>query len=222
MDELIKALREKYIKDLTSSFSLYKVAIFLLFLIALVVIPDRGHQSLWFEVADVPLTAVLSTSSSFVSKILLLHIFLGVVLTYFTGLLYKRIQIASFNFFTTFRDFNQYINRLRASIELEATESQALNLYITKDFKDELKLRKASLYQTHIWGEIVLACSIVSLMGCVKFNITDLLIGLAGVLLIYAIQRSAFTYYTSKIVPTLVTEGVFSDRNIEFNSALDM
>ncbi|MBD3886550.1 hypothetical protein IFO70_33290 [Phormidium tenue FACHB-886] len=222
MDELIKALREKYVKDLTSSLSLYRVIVFLLFLIALVIIPERKNESLWFEIAAVPLNAIISTSSPFVSRIVLLHIILGGVFTYLTGLLYKKIQIASFNFFASRRNFEGYIKKLRNRIESETTGNKTLDLYLIKDFKDELKLKKAFLYQIHIWGELVLVSSIISVMGCTKFNLADFLIGLLGVALILAIQRSAFSYYLSKIVPNLVVEGTFSNRTIEFDSALDI
>jgi len=221
MDELIKALREKYIKDLTSSFSLYKVAIFLLFLVALVVVSERGNQSLWFEIASIQVNEILSISSPFASKILLLHLILGAVFTYFTGLFYKKIQSACFNLFASLRDFSGYMDRLHALISQEVTKSNALNYYLVRDSKDELKLRKSSLVQIHIWGELILASSIISLIGLSDFNIPDLLIGLSALVLTWFIQRSSFSYYISKIAPALVVEGAFLDKTIEFGDSLD-
>jgi hypothetical protein len=217
MDELVKELQKKYIEDLTSSFELHKIFIFVIFLVSFLKFIENKTGSIWLELINSKVKDILDTTNGPFSKTTILYIIICVLLTYLSGLIYKSFKLRVFIFFASKRNFDVYIRDLINKSGIEATESQSLNLYLADNQKTKIEIRRKSLSRIHSMSEILFSLLFVSIAGIFKLNYVDFGFGLFFCILIFYLQKKSCEYYISSIVPLLVVESLLRNKDFRFN-----
>jgi hypothetical protein len=221
MDELVKELQKKYIEDLTSSFELHKIFIFVTFLVSFLKLIGNKTGSIWLELINSRVKDILDTTNGPFSKTTILYVTICILLTYFSGLIYKSFKIRVFNFFASKRNFDDYVRALVNKSDSEVTESQSLNLYLADDQKIRIEIRRKSLLKIHSMSEILFSFLVVSIAGIFRLNYVDFGFGIFFCILIFYLQKKSCEYYISKIVPLLVIESLLRKKDFRFTEGFE-
>lgn len=221
MDELVKELQKKYIEDLTSSFELHKIFVFVTFLVSFLKFIENKTGSIWLELINSRVKDILDTTNGPFSKTTILYIIICILLTYFSGLIYKFFKLRLFNFFASKRNFDAYVRTLINKSDGEVTESQSLNLYLADDQKIKIEIRRKSLARIHSISEILFSFLVVSIAGIFKLNYIDFGFGLFFCIMIFYLQKKSCEYYISSIVPLLVIESLLRSKDFRFTEGFE-
>jgi hypothetical protein len=216
MDELISFLKEKYIEDVVAPLDLHRLAIFLALVGALRLIPseDASYASIWKVIGETRILSVFDSQGNVWSEITVSHVLISVILTIFISLSYRHVKSGLFQLFSKIKSIDAYLEGLLERIRGQLTGNKAVDLLLVKDLSGDLSVRKKQLIGLHAWGEVCMACVVISLVGLIRrVNLVDsgLVITFSCTLLV--VQWQAYLYYLEKVLPVALPEKILRENS---------
>ena len=223
MDELIKALREKYIQDITTTLSPSKVLIFFIYLLVLLGWGKRTDETVWNFLISYKASTIINTSTGPFSAIEVKHLLIAIALTIITDFTYRKIKVSIFIRLAKKTNFDQHVRQQIKIARQSVSRNQAINLFLVRDIRKDRQQREMALVRKHMYGELFLAASSVTLLGLTDlFLILDLLLFFSFLYLTWVIQIKAFLLYTIKVIPLISIEKAFLDEEFDLSESIEL
>lgn len=220
MDELIKFLKDKYIEDIVAPLDLHKLIIFCVFVGTLSLpLKDDYLGSIWLNLGSIDIKTIFDPDSNIWSEITVFQILLSVLLTLFISPIYSRLKSDFFQAFSKIQNIDAYLIRLVRRIHGNLTGNKAFDLLLIQDLSKDLNIRKKKLIRFHVWGEICIACILISTIGLTqRVNTIDFVVAITFLGTVTFIQWRAYLYYLEKVVPVVLPEKILRDGGFEAES----
>ncbi|WP_319585991.1 hypothetical protein [uncultured Desulfobulbus sp.] len=207
MDEITKTLQEKYINDITSKFPIYKIFIFLLFILSTYSYSlNTNDNRLLVGISKIKINYIFDFDSGLFSEISVMDFFACIAFVFINNYIYLKIKGYLFKIFTKKLDFNSIVKEKYERINIIKSEDNSLNFFISKDISVELSGHREKIKSFHMISEILLSFAICLLWGIHDFIIIEYIVLLILIMLIMCANFISFKYYLSKFIPYYVTE----------------
>jgi hypothetical protein len=202
MDDFAKRLYDKYVEDIVALIGLQKIVTFVIFVLVIIALSQKGSYSIWIEALNLPLATFIDLKGKFWGNLAIMQIVIAIVLSSLTGCLYTFLKSRFFIGFSKIKNPESYLNRLRAMILKSLTGNKEVDLAISQEWSEYLPVRKRKIIRLHILGEIYLSVSIASLLSAfLKKYWIDFGISLLFFSFTSWIQWKSYLYFLEKIVP---------------------
>lgn len=221
MDELISFLKEKYIEDIVAPLDLHRLAIFLSLVGALRLLSteDAYFASIWRAIGETKILSIFDSRGNVWSEITVSHVLLSVILTISISLVYRYVKSGLFQLLSKIQSIDEYLERLLQKIRGQLTGNKAIDLLLIKDLSSDLSIRKKKLIGLHAWGEVCMACIVISLVGLIRrVNLVDSGLAIVFSCTLLIVQWQAYLYYLEKVLPVALPEKILRDGDIEAES----
>lgn len=217
MDEITKAVQEKYIDDITSKYPLHRLLITWIYLTAIYsYINSESSLRMVNELSKIKIPFLFDIDSGLLSQLSITHLLLSMLATSISAISYSKIKKTAFNMLAKTSNFEAYINDIQKKIQKTKSQDQNLNFFISKDISVELKSHREKIKSMHSSGETLVALLISLLYGSNIFIAEDYFLVITILATILITQFLSFKYYISKFIPYYVAERSLLGANITF------
>lgn len=220
MFEMLDAIKEKYSDEVGLSFTFFETLTFFVYLVVSYVVFCEESGGVWGSVLTKSVDDVLLAGGSILSKARIADFLISGILTYVTIFAYKRIANLSYGYLATLKNMEEYVDRIKRKYKSESFSGQAMRLYIANTAKEQKQIHLKKLTSIKGFGLVALAIAFSSLIGLLTPNLTDLLVLIGALIVVFIVQWTAFATYTSQVVPRLVLERLARDEDVRFGEEL--
>ena len=219
MNNTIDGIKEEYLNNIVRTIPLHKAIILFFFILLFFDSLTHPFNSFWLKLINSKINFYFDLSSGFSSHLLVKHIILAILATYFNSIIYNKLKAKLFSFFSTYKDFKKIVKDLTETYKEELTESENLNFHLGKDIEKKLMVRSNILKIKFSISEVLFALSILSFTYCFFiFMFWDLALGILFLIIVLIMEFKSFIYYVSEILPYMVAERVFHGQEVNFGS----
>jgi len=209
MDELVKELRKIYVEKLTKSYPLERVLIFFVYLLGRCLLSVNRREAF--------VKFIFSFQIDKFKKILPIitigDCLIAFFLVFLTIKIYWLIKRSAFMHLSRQKGFSDSIALWKQRTEEVISSKAEYNKTLVSDIRKRIDSKRKDVINLHLLGEVLLSLSIVILISLTAFNNKDFAAFLLCLLLIVLIQRRAYIIYLKNILPELVSEATFIQKD---------
>jgi len=209
MDELVKELRKIYVEKLTKSYPLERVLIFFVYLLGRCLLSVNRREAF--------VKFIFSFQIDKFKKILPIitigDCLIAFFLVFLTIKIYWLIKRSAFMHLSRQKGFSDSIALWKQRTEEVISSKAEYNKTLVSDIRKRIDSKRKDVINLHLLGEVLLSLSIVILISLTAFNNKDFAAFLLCLLSIVIIQRKAYIIYLKNILPELVSEATFIQKD---------
>jgi len=209
MDELIKDLRKIYVEKLTKSYPLERVLIFLVYLLGRCLLSVNRREAF----VEFVFSFQIDRFKKILPIITIGDCLIAFFLVILTVKIYWFIKRLTFMHLSRYKGFSDNIARWKQETEQVISSKAEHNKILVSDTRKRIDSKKKGVINLHLIGEVLLSLSIVILISFTTFNSKDCVAFLLCLLAIVLIQRGAYLIYLKDILPQIVIEKTFTQKD---------
>lgn len=217
MEELAKKIQEKYIDDITAKYPLHRFFCLFIYLLSFYIYYIRREGRLISALAEVKINYLFDFSDGLLSEVSVLQLMIAIICTLLVARLNNFLKSRLFIFFSSLRDFNNYVLKLKTSVKEVRPENNAIAWSLTTDISKQLEIKRVKLRAKQSIAEIVLTLIVCMLIGGINLNIVDAIIIIGCLLIIGLAHFESFKVYISEFMPYYVAEQILLGKDVTFN-----
>lgn len=215
MDELAKAIQEKYIDDLTSRYPLHRFL--MLFIVVFFMLKyDTGNTSIYEILSKTSVKEVFDFKDGFLSKLTIIQLLLSLVIVYFLSVSYKKVNAFFFAKLTGFHNFENYTSKVTQQYEA-AKRNDAYDFFIVKEIDRKIEAKKIELRTKFVTSEICITLLTCMLWAGLLSPINILVIFLL-LLSFISLQWRMYKFYIIQFFPLYVAKKYLLNENFSFEN----
>ena len=224
MDDIVDKLKDAYIDRLTKEFSVERTMVYLIFLFGNIYLSLDLNIGFINFVSEIKIQDIFDFSKVPASEVTLGFVISSFIFACLTTLAYNRlIKKICFTYLSKTKGFEGKIKTWIDRTMVSRSSDARLNTTVADDIRKKINSKILKIIQLHSIGEVLFSLSLVLAFALNDLNWLDFAFFVLSVLLIIWIQRHAYIYYLSEVLPRMVTEKIFLEKEFEHEKAfLDM
>lgn len=216
MSDFLDLAKEKYSEEVGISFTFFQLLIFLLYLIVSYVVSNTNSAGAWNLILFKSIDDLFFDDKSIIYSARVVDFFASGLLTAITIFGYRKISNISYEYLSTLKNMEKYVENLKAKYDVNNMGGQAMRIYIANTAKEQKQEYMKNITTMNGMGLVLLAIVFSSIIGMLKPNLTDFIILVGGLAFSLFVQWFVFARYTSQVVPRLVLERMARGEDMQF------
>jgi hypothetical protein len=217
MSDSLAGLRDRYFESLLGRIPLQRIAIFSMFLVALVVRHREADSGFFVNLASVTLNDLIYEDNAILWRARLGDVVLALLASATIGYMTHALRMMSFRWFVTLRNPDQFMRKLtRGAGDVARTEVSSSAARIQADVeRNEKELRRRGAAT-----ELLLAVAVIPYVFFHQANLLDILAASVGLFGCFLMVWRSYLFYVTDALPALILSSQVSGAGVAFGDAL--